>query len=114
MGGLEKTLVGSPLKAPAIEIVDLLSDAGDSTHEPTVPAEEVLEEIQRPPGRGVIRIGDTAWSVRAPHQLVITDHRLPDAAQQRRVVWAGHAPLSRARGGAPAAGALETLLLPCA
>lgn len=44
MATTEGVLNGSPLKAPAIEIVDLLSDAEDSAHEPAVAAENLHEE----------------------------------------------------------------------
>ena len=46
-------------------------------------ADEVLDEGQRPPARGVVGVGDAARPVRAVHDLVVADHRLADAPQQR-------------------------------
>ena len=48
-------------------------------------ADEVLEEAEGPAGRGVVGVGDPAGTVRTGHHLVVTDHRLADAAQQCRL-----------------------------
>lgn len=44
MTNIEGGLSGSPLKGPAIEIVDLLSDAEDAEDEPTATGEHAQEE----------------------------------------------------------------------
>ena len=45
-------------------------------------ADEVLDEGQRPPGRGVVGVGDPARPERAPHHLVVADDAVADAADQ--------------------------------
>ena len=48
-------------------------------------ADEVLDEGQRAPGRGVVGVGDPARAVGPVHDLVVADDGLADAAQQRRL-----------------------------
>ena len=48
-------------------------------------ADQVLDEPERAPARRVVRVGDPAGAERPPHHLVVADHRLPDALQQRAV-----------------------------
>ncbi len=49
-------------------------------------ADEVLDEAKRPAGRRVVGVGDPTRPVRPGHDLVVADHRLPDSAQQCRLV----------------------------
>jgi hypothetical protein len=47
-------------------------------------ADEILDEIQRPPGGRVVGIGHTPRPERPIHQLTLTDDAPPDPLQQRR------------------------------
>ena len=51
--------------------------------------DEVLDEGQRPPGGRVVGVGDPPRSVRARHDLVLTDDRLADALDEWRVRFGG-------------------------
>ena len=46
-------------------------------------ADEVLDEAQRPPRRGVVGIGDPMRAVRPVHHLIVADDGFADPAQQR-------------------------------
>ncbi len=48
-------------------------------------ADQVLDEPEGAPARRVVRIRDPAGAERPPHHLVVPDHRLPDALQERAV-----------------------------
>ncbi len=63
-------------------------------------ADEVLDEVQRAPARGVVGVGDPAPSVRALHDLVVADDAGADAGHQRGV---GESGVAR-RDGQPRAG----------
>ena len=62
-------------------------------------ADHVLDERERPPARRVVRVGHAPGAERAPHHLVVADHRLPDALQERAVGWLG----SPGQGSVPGA-----------
>jgi hypothetical protein len=46
-------------------------------------ADEVLDEVQRPPGCGVVGVGDPARPVRPVEHLAVPDDPRPDPLQQR-------------------------------
>ena len=47
--------------------------------------DQILDEGERAPARRVVRIGDPTGAERPPHHLIVPDHRLPDALQERAV-----------------------------
>ena len=47
-------------------------------------ADEVLDEVQCPPRRGVVRVGDAAQAERTVDQLALADDAPPDPLEQRR------------------------------
>ncbi len=58
------------------------------TRQDLVP-DEFLDEVEPSTRRGVVGVGDPSGPERPPHHLVVADHRLPDAAQERTVGWLG-------------------------
>ena len=53
-------------------------------------ADQVLDESEGTTTRRVVRIRDPTSAERPPHDLVVPDHRFPDALQERAVGWCAH------------------------
>ena len=53
-------------------------------------ADHVLDEPERPSARRVVGVGDATRPERAPHDLVVADHRLADALEEWAVRRGAH------------------------
>lgn len=79
MANADGVLSGSPLKVPAIEIVNLLSDAEDSTGYPVAPQEHTHEE-----DAGSIDTGNDQWSMYEDALQGALDHDTADHCEQSK------------------------------
>lgn len=77
MANADGVFSGSPLKAPAIEIVNLLSDTEDSTDHPVGPPEQSHEEDV-----GSIDTGNDEWSMYEDALAGALDHDTADHCEQ--------------------------------
>ena len=73
MANADSVFSGSPLKAPAIEIVNLLSDTEDSPGHPVDPPEQSHEEDV-----GSIDTGNDEWSMYEDALAVALDDNTPN------------------------------------